>query len=290
MISKQKALFQKLPLSQGNSFLIKRYESPYFETPWHFHEEYELVYCEVGFGKRFIGDHFTNYKAGEMYFLGKNLPHWFKADNSFYKKPKEVKPSSIVLQFLENFMGDSFFRSQEMSGIQRVLARTQNGIEVTGKSKEQIKTLLIKMLETDPMSRFTLLIEVFKILSESKELVFLNTKHILGVNHSDSDKMNTVLDYSLKNFRSEITIDSIAALVNLSPEAFCRYFKSRTQKTYMSFIIDLRLGEATKLLKESEFSVLQICYECGFKNLSNFNRAFRKKYGLSPRELRLSSS
>ncbi|SOE19566.1 AraC-type DNA-binding protein [Spirosomataceae bacterium TFI 002] len=286
MIYSKKALFQKLPLSPGNSFLIKRYESPFFETPWHFHDEYELVYCEKGFGKKFIGNHFTSYKSGEMYFLGKNLPHWFKADDSFYTKPQVVKPSSIVLQFLENFMGDSFFKSHEMSGVLKVLARSQNGIEITGESKEKIKNIMVKMLHSDPMSRLALLIEIFSILSQSKELSFLSSHHVLGINPSDSDKMNAVLDYSLKNFRSDITIDTISALVNLSPAAFCRYFKSRTQKTYMSFIIDLRLEEASKLLKESEQNILQICYECGFKNLSNFNRAFRRKYGVSPREYR----
>lgn len=289
MIKTKKALFQKLPLSQGNSFLIKRYESPFFETPWHFHEEYELVYCEKGFGKKFIGKHFTSYEKGDMYFLGKNLPHWFKADDSFYTLAQTVKPSSIVLQFHENFMGDSFFRSQEMIAIQKVLARSHSGIEIEGKSKELIKSLMFKMLNVGAMSRFALLIEVFEIMSRGIELSYLSTDGIAKISPSDSDKMNAVLDYSLKNFRTPISIEAVSQLVNLSQAAFCRYFKSRTQSTYMSFIIDLRLDEASKLLKESDLSILQICYESGFNNLSNFNRAFRRKYGFSPKHLRVNN-
>jgi len=123
----KRALYQKLPLTRGNSFVLGRYISPYFETPWHFHEEYELVYCETGFGKKFIGSSFSEYQQGEMALIGKNVPHLYKADDSFYDDEAVIKPSSMVIQFLENFLGNSFFSAPEMSEMKQVLSLSMNG-------------------------------------------------------------------------------------------------------------------------------------------------------------------
>ncbi len=280
------ALYQKLPLSQGNSFIANRYTSPYFETPWHFHEEYELVYCETGFGKKFIGNNFSAYQQGEMAFIGKNVPHLFMADNSFYEPGATVKPSSIVVQFLENFLGKSFFNCPEMTEMKHVLSLSANGLQVTGKTKEKIKAILFEMLDAEKTVRLKCLVEIFGILSGSKELQPLSVNTISGINVNDSLKMHKVLEYALKNYKEEITIEQAARLTNLSPSAFCRYFKSRTQKSFLNFIIEMRLNEACKLLKETDLPILSICYESGFKNLSNFNRLFRKQFKESPLEYR----
>jgi AraC-like DNA-binding protein len=279
-------LYQKLPLSQGNSFIINRYTSPYFETPWHFHEEYELVYCETGFGKKFIGNSFSAYQQGEMAFIGKNVPHLFMADNSFYEPGVMVKPSSVVVQFLEDFLGKSFFNCPEMMEMKQVLSLSANGLRVTGKTKEKIKVILFEMLDAGKTVRLKCLVEIFGLLSGSKELQPLSVNTISGINVNDSLKMHKVLEYAVNNYKEGITIEQAARLANLSSSAFCRYFKSRTQKSFLNFIIEMRLNEACKLLKETEMSILTICYESGFKNLSNFNRLFRKQFKESPLEYR----
>lgn len=141
------AIYQKLPLTRGNSFVINRYTTPHFETPWHFHEEYELVYCDTGFGNKFIGNSFSPYQQGEMAFIGKNVPHLFKADNSFYEPEANVKPSSIVIQFLEDFLGRHFFNSPEMIEMKQVLTLSMNGLMVVGETRDKIRTVMFDMLE-----------------------------------------------------------------------------------------------------------------------------------------------
>lgn len=280
------ALYQKLPPAQGSSFVVNRYTSPYFETPWHFHEEYELVYCEAGFGKRFIGDSFAEYYQGEMAFIGKNVPHLFIADHSFYQTEATIKPSCVVIQFLEDFLGSHFFYCSEMTGMRQILSLSMNGIIIMGETNKKIKTILFEMLEAGTTARLKHLIEIFGILAASTELQPLSVNTISGINVSDSLKMHKVLEYAVANYKEDVTIRNAAALMHLSESAFCRYFKSRTQKSFLGFVIEMRLNEACKLLKETDQSILNICYETGFKNLSNFNRLFKKLYNKSPLEYR----
>jgi len=280
------ALFQKLPLTAGNSFVINRYESPHFETPWHFHEEYELVYCEKGFGKKLIGNSFASYQEGEMAFIGKNVPHLFKADDSFYQRDIEVKPSSIVIQFLSDFLGNHFFEGAEMTEMKKILSLSVNGLIILGDTRKKIRSLMFKMLESGNIYRLSALIEIFGLLSESTELQPVSVDEVSGVNVYDSIKMNKVLEYAMHHYKNDISIGIAAELTNLSESAFCRYFKSRTQKTFLSFVIEMRLNEGCRLLHETDLSILEICYESGFKNLSNFNRLFRKQFGQNPVEYR----
>jgi AraC-like DNA-binding protein len=275
-------LFQKLPPATGNSFVIGRYESPYFETPWHFHEEYELVYCETGFGKKFIGNSFSHYQEGEMAFIGKNVPHLFKADEAFYQPGSVIKPSSLVIQFREDFLGTGFFNSAEMAEMKQILAHSMTGLLVTGETNAAIKRLMLGMLNASNIARLGALVEIFGLLSSSQELQPLSVNTISGINVTDSIKMNRVLEYALAHYKSDISINGAAALANLSGSAFCRYFKSRTQKSFLGFVIEMRLNEACRLLQETDMPVLEICYEAGFNNLSNFNRLFRKQYSESP--------
>lgn len=280
------ALFQKLPLTPGSSFIINRYESPYFETPWHFHEEYELVYCEKGFGNKFIGNSFSTYQEGEIAFIGRNVPHLFKADDSFYQPESTTKPSSIVVQFVEGFLGTGFFNSPEMAEMKQVLTLSMNGLMVLGETRQKIKPILFDMLESDKIGRLKGLIDIFGWLSVSKDLYPLSVNQISGINVNDSLKMNKVLEYALLHYKEDISIRQAADLTNLSESAFCRYFKSRTQKSFLGFIIEMRLNESKRLLKETDLSILEICYESGFNNLSNFNRLFRKQFQESPVEYR----
>lgn len=284
------AIYQKLPLTRGNSFVIGRYISPFFETPWHFHEEYELVYCETGFGKKFIGNSFSEYRQGDMALIGKNVPHLFKADDSFYDEEVVLKPSSLVIQFLEDFLGKTFFSTPEMMEMKQVLSLSMNGLLITGHTKEKIRNIMYGMMQETKTGKLKGLIEIFGLLSTSKELQPLSVSTVSGINFNDSIKMQKVLEYALKHYKEDITIREAARITNLSESAFCRYFKSRTQKSFLSFVIEMRLTEAAKLLKETDMPVLDVCYETGFKNLSNFNRLFRKQFHQNPLSYRKTAS
>ena len=173
-----------------------------------------------------------------------------------------------------------------MAEMKQILALSMNGLLLTGETRKKVREIMFDMLEAGKMERLKRLIEIFGLLSVSDHLQPLSIKTISGINVHDSLKMNKVLEYALQHYMDNISISEVARLVNLSESAFCRYFKSRTKKSFLSSIIEMRLNEACRLLKETDLSVLQLCYESGFKNLSNFNRLFRKQFNAGPVEFR----
>jgi AraC-like DNA-binding protein len=279
----KKPLLQKLPLTFGSSFLIDRFESPYFDTPWHYHQEIEIVLCDGGFGKKFVGNHVSDYAEGDLAILGSNLPHWYRADDACYL---HQKPASIVIHFLIDCFGKDFFESEEMTEIKYFLKTANLGIEFYGKTRTKIQEKIQSLLKADKVARMLGLIEILHLMSVTKEYRFLSENAIVGVSKKDSERMNEVFNYVLKNFKNDINLSEIANKTRFSEAAFCRYFKLRTQKTFVEFVNEIRIEYACKLLTENDLNILEICYESGFKNLSNFNRQFRKYTNNNPKTYR----
>lgn len=279
----KKPLLQKLPLTFGSSFLIDRFESPYFETPWHYHQEIEIVLCDGGFGKKFVGNHVSDYVEGDLAILGSNLPHWYRADDACYQ---HQKPASIVIHFLDDCFGKDFFELAEMAEIKRFLETAKLGIEFYGETKTKIQEKIQNLLKADKVARMLGLIDILHLMSCTKEYRFLSENAIVGVSKKDSERMNEIFDYVLKNFKNDINLSEIASKTRFSEAAFCRYFKLRTQKTFVEFVNGIRIEYACKLLTENDLNILEICYESGFKNLSNFNRQFRKHTNHNPKTYR----
>jgi AraC-like DNA-binding protein len=279
----KKPLLQKLPLTFGSSFLIDRFESPYFDTPWHYHQEIEIVLCDGGFGKKFVGNHVSDYMEGDLAILGSNLPHWYRADDAC---SQHQKPASIVLHFLDDCFGKDFFESEEMTEIKYFLKTANLGIEFYGETRTKIQEKIQSLLNADKVARLLGLIEILHLMSTTKEYQFLSENAIVGVSKKDSERMNEVFNYVLKNFKNDINLSEIANKTRFSEAAFCRYFKLRTQKTFVEFVNEIRIEYACKLLTENDLNILEICYESGFKNLSNFNRQFRKYTNNNPKTYR----
>jgi AraC-like DNA-binding protein len=279
-------ILQRLPLSKDLSYIYERYESPYFETPWHYHVEFEIVLCDGGFGKKVIGNHTSEYKEGDIILIGSKLPHWFSADEAFYTNEKLPLPASIVIQFRLDSFGESFFDLAEMSLVKSLLEKAKFGLEFYGNTKEQIKNVIKANLQKTSLEKFLSLFEILHIMAESEEQQTLSEIGMEGISKKDSERMSIIFDQILKNFQESVSIEDLAQSVNLSKSAFCRYFKSRTQKTFVEYLMQVRINHACKLLKETEKSVLEIGYESGFNNLSNFNRQFLKLIKQNPKAFR----
>jgi len=280
-------LLQKLPQSKGSSFLAHRFESPWFETPWHYHEEFELLLCDGGWGKKYVGNHLSEYRKGDVLLLGSNLPHWFAADESIYRE-KKVKPASIVIQFTRAGFGEGFFELEEMKRIQNMLQNSAHGLEFFGNSREKFADQIKAILELEGIKRFLSLVMLLEEMSRSQESHKLTLNPVQGLSSLDSPRMDAILQFLLTNYSREIRLEEVANLVQMSPAGFCRYLKSRTQKTLIELVNDFRINQACKLLHESDLKVVEVCYEVGFSNLSNFNRQFRKQIKMSPKEYRKS--
>lgn len=278
-----KPVLEHLPLDPEESFVVKSFDYPYYPTPWHFHPEYEIVLVTESTGKRFIGDSISDFKAGDLAFIGPNLPHLYRNDVEYYsKETSSLRAKSIVVHFLEQSFGEDFLSLPETKNLSNLFSKSLRGIEVTGRTNEIISKKLHELCELKGLARWLQLLEILHLLSESKELTIISRTHVVGKNEMESDRMNKVFEFVMKNFTREITVVEVANEVNLAENSFSRYFSQRTRKPFITFVNEVRLNHASKLLQENKLSVSEICFASGYNNLSNFNRQFKNIYKISP--------
>jgi AraC-like DNA-binding protein len=265
-----KPQIQKLPLSEHSSFVADKFITPYFETPWHYHPEYELVLIIKGKGKQFIGNHVSDYKEGSLTFLGPNLPHFFRKDES------NALGGSLVIHFKEEFLGKEFSMSPEMQKIKPLFDKSRMGIQIYGRTRQIIIDKMNEMLELHGIDRLICLLSVLSTLADSTDLDLLSSPEISGQNCKDNDRIDKVFNYVMNNFQEEIRLEEVAEIANMSYSGFCRYFKNRTKKNFSLFVNEIRIGYACKRLMESDMSIGNVCYESGFNNMTNFNEQFKR--------------
>ncbi len=258
---------------------------PFFQSPFHFHPEMELVYIKESYGKRIIGNAMENFEAGDMVFLGSNLPHVWLNDEAFYMGNPSLTAKAIVLYFNKDIFGPLFYSLKEAHKINVLFEKAVRGLRITGKTKKSIAARLEKLLKKND---FDVILGLFEILSEltiSKELSFINNEAIIPISDkSYKDRMTDVLNYVKQNFQEDIKLQTIAKISNLTPQSFCRMFKTRMKKNFVEYLNEVRVSNACKLLLASEYNIAEIAYDCGYKTVSNFNKQFKKIVGNSPKE------
>lgn len=282
-----KAILQKVPGSLDSSFAVQEFRSSYFDVPWHFHPEFELVYIMEGSGTRFIGDGIDTFQPGDLVFIGSNLPHWYRNDPEYYDNDPTLKAASIVIQFTTDFLGETFLFSPEMFKIHQVLQRAQRGLEIHGLLAQKVSRMMTEITSLKGMDRLLHLLSILNTISNSEEFKLLSNKGpTVGININDPKRINKVYEYVMNHFTESITIEDASNLIHMCPSTFCRYFKKRTRKTFSNFLNEIRISHACKLLIEEDLSVTEICYKSGFNNISYFNRQFKSHKNLTPQAFR----
>lgn len=267
---------QKLPLSENSSFIADKFITPYFETPWHYHPEYELVLIIKGKGKRFVGNHVSDYEEGNLTFIGPDLPHLFR------KEDAAAAGGSLVIHFKEKFLGNDFTLVPEMQKIALLFKKSTMGLHIYGKTREVVSGLMNEIVEQQGMERLINLLQLLTFLADSDEYELLSSPEVMSQNDRDSDRLNKVFDYVMTHFKENIQLEKVAEIANMSYSGFCRYFKNRTKKNFSHFVNEIRIGYSCKRLMESDISVSDACYESGYNNLTNFNDQFKKIVKLTP--------
>ncbi len=277
-----KPLLQKLPLPADSSFVLVDFDVPYFETPWHFHPEYEIVLVTKSTGRRFVGEHIKEYKEGDLCLIGPYVPHLYRSHDEYYKANSTLKATSIVIHFNDEFLGKDFFNLPEMTHIKALFEKSTKVLDIVGETNQFITKKLYDMFSETPTKRLLSLLAILDKIARSNEYVFLTSGNSFGTNIKDAERINKVFQFVMNNFKDDIKLVEVADLVSMSESSFSRYFKSRTNKNFSEFITQIRIAHACKLLVEDKIGIADICYESGFNNLSNFNRKFKELMDISP--------
>ncbi|NQW77420.1 MAG: AraC family transcriptional regulator [Cytophagales bacterium] len=262
---------------------------PYFDNPWHYHPEIELTLITKSKGTRFVGDHVERFKEGDLVLLGSNLPHYWRNDALYYRPNSTEMAEAMILRFSLDFLGKPLLLIPEMHGVKQLIEEASHGISYGQITSDRVKPFLQKMhlaKGIDPLINF---LQIFKILSQAKDGRALSKKFFGESNPiNDSDRMNQVLNYIHFHLQENITLEMVANLSNMNATAFCRYIKAKTNKTFIELLNDIRIAYACRLLLDGPRNISEICYNCGFNNLTHFNYIFKKITGTNPSNYRKS--
>jgi AraC-like DNA-binding protein len=282
-VQKVKSAVRKSAIPATKAFVIKYLDAAIFDPNWHFHQEFQLFVVLEGKGTRFIGDNIKHFKEGDMVFTGPNLPHLWRSDDIYFDKNKNLSSRGIVIYFQEQFLGNSLLQKDEMTAIRQLFQKARPGMEILGKTNKKVTVMMSELLKLGGVESIIKLLEILNILAYSDEYLSLsNSSFIHSYKESDQNRMNKVYEHVMKNFKNNISLNEVAAIANMTPSSFSRYFKVRANKSFSNFVSEIRTGHARKLLLEDQLNISQICYECGFKTLSNFNKQFKEITGNTP--------
>jgi AraC-like DNA-binding protein len=252
-----------------------------FYDKLHQHEEIQLSFIVEGEGTLVVGDTVNRYIKGDVLVIGSSLPHVFKSAI----KASE-KSHMLSLFFTQKSFGSDFFDLNELKEIQPFFERSKYGFKLQSELKNA-KDLFLQLEKSSKLNRFINLLHLLKITIkadyESLSSFIYNKKYTAIEGH----RMRNVFEFTLTNYSKDISLTEVAKVANMTKNAFCKYFKKRTNKTYIQFLNEFRIETACKVLQETnDYAIAEVAYICGYRNISNFNRHFKAVKNLKPSEFK----
>lgn len=272
-----KLQFEKIEPEAGSSFrVIHHTEVDTCGVYWHYHPEYEIVYIPAGEGQRRIGTNVSRYEAGELVFIGPNLPHL----NYSYGKQGDYE--EIVVQMREDFMGESFLQKPELKAVCRLFERSHAGLIFGDDTKQEVGPWLAQLSTQTSFERFLTLLRVLQQLADAPDAKPLHTDGVrFGLNPKEQERINQICQYVEQHYAQPVDIQAVSDLASMTVPAFCRYFKRMTRQTYTDFVNEYRINQARRMLHSAR-TVADVSFAVGFNNLSHFNKTFRCVTGQTP--------
>lgn len=273
------------PLSDRDCFFIVERHKNEFIYPIHSHREYELNFIENGKGiKRVVGDSIEEIGELELTLVtGDGLEHAWEQGNCTSADIRE-----ITIQFSDSLLSDSLLGKNQFSSIKKMFENARLGVTFSLFAIAKVYNLLDTLPSME--ERFDQFLNMLKILNELSQdkgarilasTSFANTRQV-----SESRRVLKVKDYISDHYTDDLRLEDLASMVGMTPSAFSRFFKQHTSRNLQDYIIDVRLGKAARMLVDTTSGISEICYACGFNNISNFNRAFKNRRGYTPRDFR----
>ncbi|CAZ97683.1 AraC family transcriptional regulator [Zobellia galactanivorans] len=278
----------KVPFFRGKSLYIEEWSDRNFYKAVHFHEEYQLTYIFKGEGTLVVGSKSYGFKPGDSYLFGKNLPHVFRNENNEALTEEEARAHYISVFFNADSLNSMLNGVPETGPIVELIKKADLGLKL---DRLQSPKLLRSMSRLKSKNGFERLLELLYILEDiavNGKNECLANENCKTISHDEYGirKLNEIFKFMENNHSNRITLEDIATRFNMNPSSFCRFFKSRTQKTFSQFLIELRVAKACELMRSGAHNASETCFTTGFTNLSNFHRQFKSVIGMTPTQYR----
>lgn len=275
-----------IPVSRDNTVVAQHEVMPHFYNYLHRHNEVQLTWIIDGNGTLIAGNYMQAFHSGDIYIIGSNQPHIFKSDPSYFEKKNKKTVTALTIFF--NPLGPlkNLLLLPELDTAGKFVQAMHTGLQVPAGKQAEIAAAMLKVHDSKQAGRISSFIELLQQLAEISDIKVLST---IRADHHFTEqeglRMNDVYQYTMDNYSGDINLKKVSSIAHLTPQAFCRYFKKHTRKTYITFLNEIRINAASKKLVAGNYdSIAALAFEAGFSSIVSFNRVFKKTTGMSPRQ------
>jgi len=280
-------LLEQIKLNPNESFFIGIFQDHIDQSRWHYHQEFELSFITEGSGSRIVGDSVEEFHPGDLIFIGPRIPHvWFSASPVLNQHSGRTL-ESVYLLFNQDILPEGLTSLPEFKEVNHALRLSERGIRITGDTLNQVSRIMLQLPYLNTMKRLMFFYEIMDIIGRSESFSYLASSDYIRTRFTPtSQRVQTIHEFLMLNYQEEINLDKIASIVHMAPASACRFFKASTGLTIFEYLNKIKIDYACKLLLNTELNIVDISYDCGFNNLSHFNKQFRKFLGKTPSEFR----
>jgi AraC-like DNA-binding protein len=280
------AFFEKILIKEEESFFIGIFQDNLEKSSWHYHTNFEISFITEGSGKRIVADSIEEFQPGDLVFLGRNLPHVWIAD-------KETRVLSnrtlemVFLQFTSNILFPQLLALPEFSSVKRALELSERGIQIVSQTLNEVSEIMLQLPYLKNFDRMLQFFRLMDIIGKSDTNINLASEDFIRKRFKTGNmRIATIHEYLMNNYHEEVNLKKMAELVNMAEGSLCRFFKENMGITLFEYLNQIKTEFACKLLMDMDLSIMEVCFDSGFNNLSHFNKQFRKTTGIPPSEYR----
>jgi AraC-like DNA-binding protein/mannose-6-phosphate isomerase-like protein (cupin superfamily) len=280
------ALLEKKISNTDESFVIGIFQDNLDKSNWHYHNNMEISFITEGSGKRIVADSIEEFQPGDLVFIGQNIPHVWIADKET-RNPTNRSLEMVFLQFTSDTLGSQILALPEFKFVAKALLLSERGIQIVGQTLNEVSEIMLQLPYLKGFERMLYFFRMMDIIGKSETNIQLASREYISKRFSTGNKrLAAIHEYLMKNYREEIDLKQLAALVNMAEGSLCRFFKMNMGMTVFEYLNQIKIEFSCKLLMDNNLGVLEVCLDSGFNNLSHFNKQFRRITGVTPSEYR----
>ncbi len=282
-----KELLEQIKLNPDESFFIGIFQDHIDKSHWHYHQEFELSFITEGSGKRIVGDSIEEFHPGDLIFIGPRIPHvWFPEETHRWQHSGRTL-ESVYMLFNQDILPEALTTLPEFSHIRQAVQLSERGIRITGETLNEVSRIMLQLPYMSRIKRLMMFYEIMDLIGKSDSFSFLASEDYIKTKFEPGNKRVTrIHEFLMKNYQGDIDLKEIAEVAHMAPASVCRFFKNSTGLTIFEYLNKIKINYSCQLLLNTDLNILDISYDCGFNNLSHFNKQFKKFIGATPSEFR----
>lgn len=282
-----KELLEQIKLNPDESFYIGIFQDHIDQSRWHYHQEFELSFITEGSGSRIVGDSVEEFHPGDLIFIGPHIPHVWLPEDKHRRQHSGRTLESVYMLFNHGILPAGLTDLPEFAHVRNAISLSQRGIRITGETLNEVSRIMLQLPYMNSIRRLMFFYEIMDYIGKSESFSYLaSSDYVKSKFETTNKRVNLIHEFLMKNYQNEIDLKEVAEIVHMAPASVCRFFKSSTGLTIFEYLNKIKIDYSCQLLMNSDMNIVDISYDCGFNNLSHFNKQFKKFNGTTPTQFR----